>query len=76
MPIRSLPLAGLITAVAAGAYAHDSLVHHAHPHGASALLGLDVLTATAIAAAALFLVAYGVQPARRVLARLLRKRPK
>jgi hydrogenase/urease accessory protein HupE len=45
---RTALAAAAFLATVAPAFAHPSLVAHAHPHGASPLLGLDVLIGTAL----------------------------
>jgi hypothetical protein len=68
--LYSLPV---FAALAEIAVAHNSLVPHEHPHGVSPLLGTWMIVAAAVAGLALLL---GYAPARKAVARILKRRRK
>jgi hypothetical protein len=64
----SLPLLAALWQIAA---AHNSLAPHSHPHGASPLLGLDVIFLAVLALAGLAML---FKPVRRAVIRVFRRR--
>jgi hypothetical protein len=68
--LYSLPLFAAFAQIAS---AHDSLMPHQHPHGASALLGTNFLIVTALTGLAVILAA---KPVRKAMIRVLHRRRK
>ena len=68
--LYSLPLFAVFGQIA---IAHESLVPHSHPHGASPLLGTGDLIVLALAALAAILL---YSPAKKAAIRVLKRRRK